>query len=167
MTTDHDIAAAAAVRTLADAELSLRARIGHGLLLLAALGMTVAIASLWLTEPALPARTRFAFGAMVPIGAAWVVYAGWVLARRHVLFARHRIVAGRMALLFAAIFTAGALALGLATGSSAGFLAAALGGGMIAAAAAMLAHAHRRVAALTARLETLQAGAAGSSAFGR
>lgn len=164
MTTDHDIAAAAALRALADAELSLPARIGHGLLLLAALGMTVAIGSLWLTEPALPPHTRFAFAAMMPIGAAWVIYAGWVLARRRVLFARHRIVAGRMALLFASLFTVGALALGVAMRSPAGFVAALLGCGMVAAAVAMLIAAHRRVAALTSRLAALRAGSTGSPA---
>ncbi|AHE57127.1 hypothetical protein [Sphingomonas sanxanigenens] len=157
MTTDHDIAAAEALCGLTDAQLSLPARIGHGLLLLAALGMTSAIASLWLTEPALPAHTRLAFGAMVPIGAAWVVYAGWVLARRHVLFARHRIVAGRMALLFALIFTGGALAIGLVAGRPAGLVAAVPGVGMIAAAILLLVSAHRRVAALTHRLAMLEA----------
>ena len=156
MTIDQDIAAVESLRRLADAELSLPTRIGHGLLLLAALGMTVAILSLWLTEAALPARTQAAFGVMVPIGTAWVVYAGWVLARRRVLFARHRVVAGRMALLFATIFTAGALALGIATGSPAGFLAAALGMGMVVAAYALLAAARRRVAALARRLELLE-----------
>lgn len=157
MTTDHDLAAAEALRGLADMQLSLPARIGHGALLLAALGMTGVIASLWLTEPALPAHTRFALGAMVPIGAAWVVYAGWVLTRRHVLFARHRIVAGRMALLFALIFTGGALATGLAAGKPAGFVAAVLGVGMVAAAVMLLVSAHRRVAALTHRLAMLEA----------
>ncbi|MGF7150442.1 hypothetical protein FHS96_004100 [Sphingomonas zeicaulis] len=157
MTIDHDTAAAQALRGLTDAQLSSAARIGHGVLLLAALGMTSAIAALWIAEPALPAHTRLAFGAMVPIGAAWVVYAGWVLARRHVLFARHRIVAGRMALLFALIFTGGALAIGFAADKPAGLVAAVLGVGMIAAAAMLLRSAHRRVAALTRRLAVLEA----------
>ena len=58
------------VRTLAGAELSLKSRLGYVALLLVSLGMTAVILSLWLTEPALPPRAQWAFGAMTLIGAA-------------------------------------------------------------------------------------------------
>lgn len=89
-------------------ELSLAARIGHTLLLLASLGVGAVTAALLLTEPGLPARTRAAFGVMTLIGLSWAAFAAWVLTRRRVLFARHRVIAGRLAVGFCALFTLGA-----------------------------------------------------------
>jgi hypothetical protein len=146
----------AAVRQLADAELSVPSRFGHVVLLLAALGMTVVVMSLWLTEPALPLRTHVAFGIMSGIGLSWSAFAIWVLARRRVLFARQRIVAGRMAVTFAAVFTIGAVATVAATGAAAALAAAVTGAVMIAAAALILRRAHRASARLMARREAIE-----------
>jgi hypothetical protein len=146
----------AALQHLADAELSMGARLSHVALLLVALMMSGVIASLWLTEPALPRRTQLAFGAMLVIGLSWVAFALWVLTHRRVLLARHRIVAGRMAVTFTALFLTGALGAGYQSGARAAFAAAALGIVMLAAAVAMLLRAHRVFARLTARRRTLE-----------
>jgi hypothetical protein len=111
---------------------------------------------LWLTEPSLPARTRIAFAVLILIGIFWFVFAGWVLTHRRILLARHRIVAGRMAVAFTAVFLLGALAVGYTTGGAAPYAAAALGGAMLAVAVFMLLRAHRALARLTERRDTLQ-----------
>lgn len=144
------------LHTLAAAELSLAARVRYVALLLAALAMTAVVAALWATEPALPVRTRAAFAAMIAIGAAWTAFASWVLTRRYPLFARDRVIAGRMAVAFACVFAAGALVLGATTGVASAYAAAGLGVVMAAAAAALLVRAHRAVARLTARRDELQ-----------
>src|SRR6266542_6921921 len=95
---------AAAIQRLADVELSLRSRLGYVALLLAALMMTGVVGALWLTEPALPLRTQIGFALMVVIGLSWVAFALRVLTSRRMLLARHRIVAGRMAVAFTALF---------------------------------------------------------------
>jgi len=147
---------AAALRQLADVELSLPSRLGYVALLLAALTMTGIVAALWLTEPTLPWRTRVAFAVMIAIGVAWVIFALWVLTHRRVLLARHRIVAGRMAVAFSLVFVMGALAVGYATGAAAAFTAAALGIVMLAVAVILLVHAHRTFARLSERRRTLE-----------
>jgi hypothetical protein len=144
------------LQTLAAAELSLPARLRYVALLLAALAMTIIVGALWATEPALPLRTQAAFAAMIGIGTAWVAFASWALTRRYPLFARDRVIAGRMALVFACIFAAGALAVAITTGVAPAYVAAGLGVVMGAAAAALLARAHRAVARLTARRDELQ-----------
>jgi hypothetical protein len=152
----------AAVRQLADAELSVPSRLGHVALLLAALGMTAVVVSLWLTEPALPLRTHVAFGVMTAIGVSWSAFAIWVLTSRRVLFARQRIVAGRMAVTFAAVFTIGALAIAAATGAAAALAAAGTGVMMVAVAVVILRRAHRASARLIARRDALERELAGS-----
>jgi hypothetical protein len=152
----------AAVRQLVDTELSLPSRLGHVALLLAALGMTVVIVSLWLTEPALPVRTHVAFGVMIAIGLSWSAFAIWVLTNRRVLFARERIVAGRMAVTFAAVFTTGALIAAAATEAAAAFIAAGTGVVMVAVAIFILRRAHRASAQLMARRDALERQLAGS-----
>lgn len=114
------------------AELALPSRIGHtALLLVARAGATVA-AALLITEVGLPAGTRLAFLAMVIIGLAWAAFALWVLARRRVLFARHRVIATRMALAFTTLFTAGALLIAFESGvGAAGLFAAIVGAAMM------------------------------------
>jgi hypothetical protein len=147
---------AGALQRLADAELSIRARLGHVALLLVALMMSGVIGSLWLTEPALPPRTQLAFEVMIVIGLWWVAFALWVLTHRRVLLARHRIVAGRMAVTLTALFLVGALAAGYQSGARAAFAAAALGVLMLGAAVAMLLHAHLVFDRLTARRRALE-----------
>ena len=125
-------------------------------LLLAALAMTGVVTALWATEPALPLRVQLAFGVMVAIGSSWVVFALRVLTTRHILLARHRIVAGRMAVTFTTVFVLGALVLGYATGRSEPYKAAVVGILMLGAAVGVLLSAHRSFARLAARRDTLE-----------
>lgn len=141
---------------LLDTELSRRSRLGYVALLLVSMAMTVVVVSLWLTEPALPVRTRVAFGAMTVIGLAWMVFAGWVLTTRRVLLGRDSVVAGRLAVTFTAVFVAGALLVGYSTGGKAPFAAAAAGVGLLGVAVALLVRARRRVAGLMARRDALE-----------
>jgi hypothetical protein len=131
-------------------------RLAYVALMLVSLAMTAVVAALWLTEPSLPARTQIAFAVMSLIGISWSVFAAWVLTRRRILLARHRIVAGRMAVTFTSVFLLGALAVGYTTGGAAPYAAAAMGGTMLAIAVFMLLRAHRAVARLTERRDTLQ-----------
>ena len=153
---------AVAVRRLADTELSVPSRLGHVALLLAALGMTILVVSLWLTEPALPLRTQLAFATMTAIGLSWSAFAIWVLTSRRILFARERIVAGRMAVTFAAVFTAAALAAAAATGAAAALAAGGTGMVMVTVAVVILRRAHRTSARLMARRDVLERELAGS-----
>ena len=140
-----------AVRALARNELSFKLRVGYVALALAATITSVVIVSLWVTEPALPARTQLAFGLMTIIGASWVALASWVLGARRPLFARDRVIAGRMAVSFTTLFLVGA---GIAVGMGGGAAALdALGVGLVMLVMAGLAlrSARRRFAALAAR----------------
>jgi hypothetical protein len=101
----------AELQRLSRTELSRGGRVGHVLLALSASAMTIIILSLWLTEPALPLRTQVAFATLTGIGAGWTAFSLWVLRARRVMLARHRQVAGRLAMVFAAVFTVGCLAL--------------------------------------------------------
>jgi hypothetical protein len=94
-------------RLLAD-ERSVSVRLRYAAVLVAALTMVVVTTSVWLTEPALPMRTHLAFGAVVAIGAAWVVVCTHVLARRRVLFAVHRIAVARLVIVCSILLAAGA-----------------------------------------------------------
>jgi len=147
----------AEVQRLISGELSLRARLGYVTLLLFALAMTAVVASLWLTEPRLPARTQIAFAVMVGIGLSWTTYATWVLTRRRVLLAGHQVIAARMAVAFTTIFVLGSLALGLwsAVGRPA-YAAAAFAGVMLVVAVAMLVSSRRRFDDLMHRRRALE-----------
>jgi hypothetical protein len=144
------------LRRLLDKELSRPSRIGHVTLLVASLAMTVVVASLWLTEPVLPTRARVAFALMTLIGLSWAAFAVWVLTTRRVLSGRDSVVAGRMAVVFTMTFVIGALTVGYMGGGNAPYAAATMGLGLLAAAISLLVRAHRRVARLTARRETLE-----------
>lgn len=154
--TDRSPVTAEALLGLADAELSTRARMAHVALLVGSILMTIGIVSLWITEPSLPLRTHLAFGALAAIGVSWTVFAARVLTRRRVLYARHRVVAARMALTFTAVFTLGALAIGWTNGTPAGYVAAAMGGVLLAVAAALLVRARRKLASLMDRRRDLE-----------
>jgi hypothetical protein len=136
--------------------------LGHVALLLAALGMTVVVVSLWATEPALPLRTEVAFGVMTAIGVSWSAFAIWVLTSRRVLFARERVVAGRMAVTFAGAFIIGALAVAATTGATAAFAAGGTGVVMMIVAVILLQRAHHTSARLMARRDALERELAGS-----
>lgn len=147
---------AASLERITAAELSSIARLGHVALMLVAAAMSIAVASLLVTEPALPPRTRAAFVVMVVIGLSWTVYALWVLTYKRGLLANLRVVAGRMAVTFTSIFVLGALSLGIATGTTGFYLAAGLGAGMLAVAIGLLVRANRHRANLQARCRALE-----------
>lgn len=150
--------AEAAQRRLAH-ELSQGSRTGSILLFLSSSLATVAMLSLWLTEEGLPLRTRIAFGVLTAIGLAWSTFFGWLLTRRQLLFAYHRVVAGRLALAACSIFTGGALLLAILQPDlrPAGWLAATCGGAMICAAIFLLKAAGRRHRDLLALRTSLEA----------
>lgn len=150
-------------RRIAAAELSPRSRVAHGVLLAVALAMTMIVAALWLTEPVLPLRARIALAVLTAIGATWTGYATWVLTRRRILFARQRVLAGWLALVFTTIFTAGAFTTGIASGAPAGFAAGILGLGLVTVSAVLLAQARRRLSTLQDRKRALEAGHAGNA----
>lgn len=143
-------------------QLSLPARLGHVALLLVSLVVAGVVGALLLTEAALPPRTKVAFGAMVPIGLAWAGYAAWVLHHRRVLFARHRVIAGRMAVGFALVFTVGTMVLGRASGAGAPWYGALAVGLLLLCAAVVILHrANVRLATLTRRRQELERQLAG------
>lgn len=150
-------------RRIASAELSLQSRVAHGVLLGASLAMTMVLVALMLTEPDLPLRTRAALAVLAVIGTIWTGYAAWVLTRRRVLFARQRVVAGWLALIFTSMFTAGAFAIGIAADVPAGFAAGGLGLGLVAGSGLLLARARRRLAGLLDHRRALEAFGAGAT----
>ena len=144
------------IRRLAQGELSISARIGYVSLLLVAAAMTAVVLSLWLTEPALPARTQVAFGVMGVIGGAWVSFALWALTARRPLYARDAVIAGTLAVVFTSVFVAGALGAVIVSGAAAAFGALATGVVMLAIAVWNLIGARRRHVALLARRRELE-----------
>jgi hypothetical protein len=146
----------ARLERLARTELSTRARLAHVLLVLVASTMTIAIVSLWLTEPVLPARTHAAFGMLTMIGVAWVAYGAWVLRARRVMLARQRVVAGRLAVTFTGAFTIACVLLAATTSVAAGWPAAAMGLVLLAAAVTLWRRAEAHYAALVVRRDTLE-----------
>jgi hypothetical protein len=145
------------VQKLARGELSVKARLGYVALLLVSTAMTVGLLSLWLTEAFLPLRAHLAFGVMSLIGIAWAALSIWALATRRVLFARDRLIAGRMSVAFTALFLAGAIMAVFITGTAAALGAAATGAVMFLIALRVLAGARRRyteLVALRAELES-------------
>jgi hypothetical protein len=136
--------------------LSPRSRYGHVALLLAASMMCVLLGALLVTEPALPSRTQASLAVMLGIGASWMAYAVWVLRQRRPLLGQHRIVAGRLAVIFTALFLAGAAGMAAALGSAAFQAAAVLGAGLLIVAVSVLVQAHRHVARLQAQRQELE-----------
>ncbi len=144
------------IQKLAQAELSLPARLGYVALLLVATLATVGVVSLWVTEPLLPLRTQLAFAAMSVIGLSWAALSIWALATRRVLFARDRVIAGWMAAGFTSMFLIGAGVAVLVSGGAAAWVALATGAIMLAVAVRVLSGARRRFAALSARRVELE-----------
>jgi hypothetical protein len=85
-------------------EIRLGSRIRAVVVLVGGLGMAAMLSLLWATEPALPIRTSAAFAVMIGIGLTWAAYGVWVLTRRHPLYARDSVIAGRIATGFACLF---------------------------------------------------------------
>jgi hypothetical protein len=144
------------VRHLTVGQVSLKVRLGYVALLLVSIAMTTVVASLWLTEPTLPPRTQLAFGGLTFIGLSWTALATWVLSTRRPLFARDRVIAGRMAVAFTSIFVVGAGAAVSMAGNVASFGVLALSAVMLALALKVLASARQRFAALLARKTELE-----------
>jgi hypothetical protein len=93
------------VQEMVRRELSTPSRIIYLLFFLVTLTAAALVGTLWLSEPGpLPMRTHVAFGLLAIVNLAWSSLFGWVLARRKVLFAMHRVIAGWMALLFCGVF---------------------------------------------------------------
>ncbi|MCO1577733.1 sigma-70 family RNA polymerase sigma factor [Crossiella sp. SN42] len=129
------------------ARLAPERRLRHVLVGLAGLSGALLTGALWLTEPALPAVTRLAFGVLTAIGLSWAAFAVWALTRRGPLLARDSVVAGWLALGFASVTAAG---LAVVTASRGGLpVALALGGTLVALAAVGLTRALRRRRELT------------------
>jgi hypothetical protein len=145
------------VRKLASAEMTVTARLGYVALLLVAAAMTTVVASLWLTEPGLPGRTRWAFAVMSLIGLSWIGLATWALTSHRPLAARDRVIAGWMAVTFTSVFVLGAGVAAAISQRAAGVGALAMGLVMLAAAVQALRKARRRFAELRARYEVLAA----------
>jgi hypothetical protein len=125
-------------------------------LALVASAMTIVVVSLWMTEPALPTRTATAFAMLTVIGLGWVAYSIWVLQAKRVMLARQRVIAGRLAFLFASAFTLGCLALAFTTTVSAAWPAFAMSLVMLVLALGMWRRAEAVHATLMARRETLE-----------
>ena len=153
--TDTSLPETSDLQRLARTELSRLSRTGHVVLLLAAAGLTTVVASLWLTEPALPAHTSAAFAVMTIIGLAWVAFALWVLTQKHVLLVRQRLVAGRMAVAFCGLFAGGALVAAVITSQRAAWAAAAMGALLLGVAVFIWRRAAADVATLVARRDEL------------
>ena len=140
MNTNHDTTPSIeTLQRLAREQFSLGVRLRYvALACLAAMATTV-VASLLLTEPQLPPA-----------------FAVWVLRERRPLLARHRVVAGRMAVTFCATFAIGAGIAAMTTFAPAAFGAFATGVALVAAAVAMLVRANRRHAQLRERRDALE-----------
>ena len=144
------------LRQLTALELSLPSRLRYVALLLGASTMSAIVIALLVTEPKLPVRTSVALGVMAVIGVSWIVFAAWVLTRKRVLLGSHRIIAGRLAVVFSAVFVIGALSVGLTTSQASPFAAAAMGAVMLSVAVTMLARAKRQFVQLSKRRNELQ-----------
>jgi hypothetical protein len=148
-------ASADAVRRVSLGALSMRARVGYVALLLVSVAGAGALASLWATEPALPARTHAAFAALLGILLAWAAFAIWVLRTRRALYGRDGVVAGRLSATFSALYTLGMAAVGAGTGLAGPWAGAGVGLLMLAVALLNLRRATRRVEALSAQRDAL------------
>ena len=85
------------------------------------------------------------------IGASWMMLAIWALRARRPLFARDRVIAGSMAVLFTALFTVGAGVAVVMSDSIAAYGALATGMVMLGTALFVLRGARKAFAALAAR----------------
>lgn len=148
-------ASADAVRRTSLGALSMRARVGYVALLLVSVAGAGALASLWATEPALPARTHAAFALLLGILLAWAAFATWVLRTRRALFGRDGVIAGRLSVTFSALYTAGMAAVAAGTGLPGPWAGAGVGLLMLCVALLNLRRATRRVEALSAQRDAL------------
>lgn len=136
------------------------ARVSHLLLGLTGLLASTLAAALWATEPALPPTTQVVFGAFTVVGLVWAGFAGWVLSRRTPLFAKDRVVAGWLALIFSLLATAGTVLIASLRGDATAVLVGAVVGlALVTTATALLMRARSLRAALLRRKNELSGGA--------
>jgi hypothetical protein len=153
----------AALAQITERTLSRGERAGHlAMTIFAAVG-GLAMVGLLVTETGLPLRTNIAIGVLAVIAASWTIFGLRVLSRSHPLLANREVVAGRMALLFSALFTGGTMAVGLVNAGILVTPATWLGATMTAVAAANLARAQWRRAQLRALRERLERELLGSA----
>ncbi len=144
------------LRRLTTLALSPRARFGYVALLLAASTMTAIVTALLVTEVDLPTRTVTALAIMIAIGLSWIGFAGWVLTHKRILLGRQRVIAGRLAVAFCAVFVAGAALVGAATSGPAAVAATGLGVVMLLVALGLWWRASSVFRQLSARREALE-----------
>jgi hypothetical protein len=145
-----------ALAELTERTLSRGERAGHVALTLFAAAMALVVAMLLATEPGIPMRTTIAFWVLLAIAVSWVAYGLRVLSRRRPLLAEREVVAGRMGLLYSAVFTAGTMAVGMVNAGQLVTPATWLGATMTAVALANLLRAQWRRAQLVALRERLE-----------
>ncbi|QJU57797.1 hypothetical protein HL653_08340 [Sphingomonas sp. AP4-R1] len=146
-----------ALMSIAENQLSFRAKAGHLTLLIVTIAAIAALVSLLLTEPDLPGRTFWAMVTLVITNLAWAGYAGWILCFRRTMLSRHRVIAGWIAVAASTLFTLGSAAIGVMSEVPAADLAALIGLALIAAATGLLIRASRQYAALQRRRAQLTA----------
>jgi hypothetical protein len=145
-----------ALAELTERTLSRGERAGHVALTLFAAAMALVVAMLLATEPGIPMRTTIAFWVLLAIAVSWVAFGLRVLSRRRPLLAEREVVAGRMGLLYSAVFTAGTMAVGMVNAGQLVTPATWLGATMTAVALANLLRAQWRRAQLVALRERLE-----------
>lgn len=157
----------ASVQARLASELALPSRVRYVALLLVSIAMASIVGALLVTESALPMRTRVALAVMLVVALCWIGFSCWVLSRRRVLYLRHRMVAGRMAVGFSVLFSLVCVLLGgLKQGGDWWVAGAGCGGAMLITALALLVRSSRAVSALAARriaLENALVSASGSA----
>lgn len=138
-------------------EMSAWSRLGYLYLLLVGLGGGGMIGLLWATEPGpLPLRLHLAFGGMILAGLTWAAFAGWVISARRPLFARERVIAGWIALVFSLAATLSGVVVGLGRGTEATLATTAgVGSVLVAAASWLLLRARRWRRQLLERVQEL------------
>ena len=140
---------------LADTELSRAFRLGQVTLVLVSVMMCGVIGLLGVTEPSLPSRARIVFAVIGAIGVSCSVFALRALRNRRALLAWHGVIAGRMAVAFAAMIVLGASIIGFVKGIPSAFGVAGFGVILLCGAIALLRQENRKFAALTARRHAL------------
>ena len=141
---------------LADRELSRASRLGRVMLVLVSTMMCGVIGLLGVTEPSLPSGARIAFAVIGAIGVFSSVFALRALSNRRAMLAWHGVIAGRMAVAFAAMIVLGTSIIGLVKGIPAAFGVAGFGVILLCGAIALLRQENMKFAALTARRHALE-----------
>jgi hypothetical protein len=145
-----------ALHRLTDQALDSTQRVGHLLLVLAAAAIAFALGGMLVERLPISRNATLGIAAMFALTTVWLVYGVRVLMRRRTLLVDGQVAAARLALLFTATVTAGAMAFGALVGARAMTGASWFGVLMMSMAVIMYVRAWRRRAALQslrARLE--------------